>query len=151
MIALRNMRALNTLLMRDSQTINLLSAELVPGDMVLLEAGNIVPADIRISEAFALRMDESSLTGESEPVDKTSNALPEAGLGIGDQTNLAFKGTLVTNGRGRGIVVGTGMDPELGKIAGMLDEKSPSTPLQIRLNKFGKKLSVLILGICAII
>lgn len=151
MEALRKLSSTNTLVIRDGQTITLISTELVPGDIILLEAGNIVPADIRIMEANALRIDESSLTGESQPIDKISDVLQDAELSVGDQTNRAFKGTLITNGRGQGIVVGTGMDTELGRIAGMLDEKAPSTPLQIRLTKFGKKLSFLILGICAVI
>ncbi|HCS20039.1 MAG TPA: ATPase, partial [Bacteroidetes bacterium] len=151
MEALRKMTTINTQVMRDGKIITLSSIDLVPGDKVILEAGNVVPADIRLSEAKALRIDESSLTGESIPIDKSIEALSDPELSPGDQVNMAFKGTLITNGRGEGIVIATGMNTELGKIAGMLDEKEPYTPLQQRLDKFGKKLSLIILAICALI
>lgn len=151
MEALRKMTTINTQVMRDGKISTLSSVDLVPGDKVILEAGNVVPADIRLSEAKALRIDESSLTGESHPIDKSIEPLRDPELGPGDQLNMAFKGTLITNGRGEGYVVATGMNTELGKIAGMLDEKEPFTPLQQRLNKFGKKLSFIILLICALI
>ncbi|MHB1278684.1 MAG: cation-translocating P-type ATPase [Bacteroidia bacterium] len=151
MEALRKMTTINTQVMRDGKISTLSSVDLVPGDKVILEAGNVVPADIRLSEAKALRIDESSLTGESQPIDKSNEIVSDPALSPADQVNMAFKGTLITNGRGEGIVVATGMNTELGKIAGMLDEKEPFTPLQQRLNKFGKKLSFVILAICALI
>lgn len=127
------------------------SRDLVPGDLVLLEAGNLVPADMRLIECHALRLDESSLTGESVNVDKTSAIVQGEQLAAGDQTNMVFKGTLVTNGRARALVVATGMNTELGKIADMLQQNESLSPLQTRMAKFSKNLSYIILLICAIL
>lgn len=124
------------------------SKEIVPGDIVVLEAGNLVPADLRLMEVHSLRIEESSLTGESIPVDKTHRALEEADSSLGDRLNMAYKGTQVSAGRGLGIVIATGMQTEIGKIAGMLQTGETLTPLQKRMNEFGKKLSYLILLIC---
>jgi Ca2+-transporting ATPase len=124
------------------------SKEIVPGDIVVLEAGNLVPADIRLMEVHSLRIEESSLTGESIPVDKTHRALEEADSSLGDRLNMAYKGTQVSAGRALGIVIATGMQTEIGKIAGMLQTGETLTPLQKRMNEFGKKLSYLILLIC---
>jgi Ca2+-transporting ATPase len=151
MDALKKMSTTQTQVLRDNAVLNISSSELVPGDIVLIEAGNVVPADIRLIEAFALLIDESSLTGESVPVDKNSKLLKETNIPLGDQINMVFKGTLVSNGRGKGLVIASGMQTELGKIANLLQEKDVMTPLQKRMNQFGKKLSQIILVICAIL
>lgn len=151
MEALKKMSITKTQVIRDDKPLEIESKELVPGDIVVLEAGNVVPADVRLYEINALRIDESSLTGESVPVDKESNQLKESSIPLGDQLNMAFKGTLVTNGKAEGLVVRTGMNTELGKIAGLLQEKEAVTPLQARMTKFGKNLSYIILGICVVL
>ncbi len=116
-----------------------LPLQLVPGDIVLLEAGNYVPADIRLLEAANLRIEEAALTGESVPVQKDANIHLEADIPLGDRKNTTFMGTLVSYGRGRGVVVGTGMRTQIGLIAEMLQavENEP-TPLQKRLDQLGK-------------
>ncbi len=152
MEALKKMAVTHTQVIRDGQPRILSSTLLVKGDIVVVEAGNVTPADIRLLETHALLIDESSLTGESAPVDKSSRELAAGNdIPVGDQVNMAFKGTLVTAGRAKGVVVATGMHTELGKIAGMLQEKEPVTPLQARMAGFGKKLSYIILMICAIL
>lgn len=151
MEALKKMSITKTQVMRDDKPLEIESKDLVPGDIVILEAGNVVPADIRLYEINALRIDESSLTGESVPVDKEANDLKESNIPLGDQLNMAFKGTLVTNGKAEGLVVRTGMNTELGKIAGLLQEKEAITPLQARMTKFGKNLSYIILVICVVL
>ena len=126
---------------RDGRWQELAASELVTGDIVGLEAGNLVPADLRLLETINLRTQEASLTGESEPVDKISSALVGDSVPIGDRYNMAYMGTLVVYGRGRGIVTATGMNTELGKIAGMLRSVSSGlTPLQQRLAQLGKGL-----------
>ncbi|MFN8603130.1 MAG: cation-translocating P-type ATPase [Candidatus Binatia bacterium] len=126
--------------------------DVVPGDVVLLDAGNAVPADVRIVEAAQLRIDESALTGESQPVEKRTDALVGGDLALGDRTNLAFKGTLVTYGRGRGVVVATGMQTELGRVAALLGEAEDGrTPLQRRLAEFGRRLALAVIALCAVL
>ncbi|MCM2328651.1 MAG: cation-translocating P-type ATPase, partial [Lysobacter sp.] len=126
--------------------------DLVPGDLVLLEAGNIVPADLRLVEAARLKVQEAALTGESVPVDKQVKPLASAEASLGDRTNMAYKGTIVTYGRGRGIVAATGMATELGRIATLLQSATEGqTPLQRRLAHFGRRLALAALGICAIV
>jgi Ca2+-transporting ATPase len=149
--ALKKMATLQAQVIRDGIPVSLPSSEIVPGDIVLLEAGNAVPADLRLSETHSLRIDESALTGESVPVDKNENKIEGGDIPLGDRFNLAFKGTLVTNGRAKGIVIGTGMNTEIGKIALMLHEDETVTPLQKRMEDFGKKLSYLILAICLLL
>lgn len=151
MDALKKMAVSQTQVIRDGKPVVLPARELVPGDVVIIEAGNVVPADIRLLEAHALRADESSLTGESVPADKKNYVLAGDDIPPGDQVNMLFKGTLVVNGRARGMVVETGMKTELGKIAGMLQEEEPRTPLQVRMERFGKSLSWIILLICLIL
>ncbi|MBX7173045.1 MAG: calcium-translocating P-type ATPase, PMCA-type [Pyrinomonadaceae bacterium] len=149
--ALKKMTVTQTHVIRDGKSQIISSTELVPGDLVVMEAGNVVPADIRLLEVHAFRIDESSLTGESVPVDKISGELSEKDIVLGDRLNMIFKGTLVTNGRAKGVVTATGMNTELGKIAGMLQEDEAATPLQQRMTKFGKNLSYIILLICLIL
>ncbi|MBC7828950.1 MAG: cation-translocating P-type ATPase [Chitinophagaceae bacterium] len=149
--ALKKMAALNAQVVRDGSSFTIESENLVPGDLVLLEAGNVAPADIRLIEAHSLRIDESALTGESVPADKTDQPLAEEDLSLGDRFNMVYKSTLITNGRAKGIVVATGMKTEIGKIAQMLQQNETVTPLQKRMGDFGKKLSYLILFICALL
>lgn len=149
--ALQKMAVMQANVMRNNQPLIVPSNTLVPGDLVLLEAGNGVPADLRLIAVHNLRIDESSLTGESVAVEKKVEALPKVDLQPGDRNNMAFKGTLVTHGRATAVVTATGMQTELGKIAGMLQDKSAMTPLQVRMVHFGKKLSYLILIICAVL
>ena len=149
--ALKKMAALHAQVMRDGNPVTIDAEDLVPGDLVLLEAGNVTPADIRLVETHSLRIDESALTGESVPADKTDQPLSEEDLPLGDRFNMAYKSTMITNGRARGIVVATGMQTEIGKIARMLQQDGSVTPLQKRMGDFGKKLSYLILIICAVL
>lgn len=151
MEALKKMSTTQTQVIRDGKALSILSQYLVPGDIVILEAGNLVPADMRLLETHSLRIDESSLTGESIAVDKNHHAISEDNIPLGDRLNMAHKGTLVTNGRAKALVVATGMKTELGKIAGMLHQEEPATPLQKRMATFGKKLSYIILVICVIL
>ncbi|WP_111672517.1 cation-translocating P-type ATPase [Algoriphagus litoralis] len=151
MESLKKLTETQTAVIRDSQTVTIPSTELVPGDVVILEAGNMVPADIRLLETFSLKVDESSLTGESVSIDKIAEPIAKPELSPGDQLNMGFKGTLVTNGRATGLVVGTGMKTEIGKIADLLQADSPSTPLQQRMQRFAKVISFIILGICALL
>jgi len=150
MLALKKMSSTKARVLRDGSATYIDSAELVPGDLVHLEAGNAVPADIRITDSKSLRIEEAALTGESQPSDKTDGPLEADELPIGDRTNMAYKGTFVTYGRGSGVVVATGMRTELGRIASMLQESEVLTPLQQRMASFGKKLSVLVLLLCVL-
>jgi Ca2+-transporting ATPase len=150
--ALKSMAAPTARIVRDGQHHELPAHALVPGDLVLLEAGNIVPADIRLLDTAQLRVEEAALTGESQPVDKSTEAIRNPDAALGDRRNMAYKGTVVTYGRGLGSVVATGMETELGKIAQLLrEEKESRTPLQKRLAQLGKRLALLVLAICAII
>lgn len=151
MEALKKMATLTAQVLRDGDAVSLPSSEIVPGDIVLLEAGNAVPADLRLTETHTLRVDESALTGESVPVDKSSAVIEGGELSLGDLFNMAFKGTLVTNGRAKGVVISTGMRTEIGKIASMLQDAESVTPLQKRMADFGRKLSYIILVICLIL
>ncbi|HLP95726.1 MAG TPA: cation-translocating P-type ATPase [Saprospiraceae bacterium] len=151
MEALKKMTITQAQVIREGKTMTISSTELTPGDIVVLESGNVVPADVRWLETHSFRVDESSLTGESVPVDKTTHTLKGDNIPLGDQFNLGFKGTLVTNGRAKAVVIATGMQTELGKIAGMLQVEEVATPLQGRMARFGKNLSYLVLFICAIL
>ena len=126
--------------------------ELVPGDVVVLDTGDYIPADLRIIEEANLKSQESSLTGESVPVEKTAEVIEDAEIGIGDRKNMLFSSSLVTYGRGKGIVVETGMTTEVGKIAGMISgTEKQETPLQQKLNKLGKTLGIAAIVICVVI
>lgn len=150
--ALKTMAAPQAHVIRAGTTHAVPASELVPGDVVLLEAGDIVPADLRLTHSASLRIDEAMLTGESIPVEKNTVALTTADLPLGDRTNLAFMNSNVTYGRGQGIVTGIGMDTEVGQIATMLTQaKVNETPLQANLRHLGKTLTWLILFIAIVV
>lgn len=152
MAALRRMSEATVRVMRENSIHTINASELVLGDAVLLEAGNLISADLRLTESSQLKIDESTLTGESVSVDKQTNSIPHTDAPLGDKTCLAYKGTIVTHGRGRGLVVATGMRTELGKIASLLvDGDQSKTPMQKRLADFGKKLAVAALAICTLV
>ncbi len=152
MAALKKMAAPTAIVLRNGTPVNMPASEIVPGDMVLLEAGHIVPADMRLAESANLKVEEAALTGESVPVEKHTKLLHDEHLPIGDRKNIAYQGTIVTYGRGAGIVIETGMNTEMGRIAAMLQKaEDVKTPLQRRLAIFGKKLALAILVICAIV
>ena len=135
--------------LRNGEIIVVPSRDLVPGDIVVLDTGDYVPADLRIIEAANLKSQESSLTGESVPVEKNITLIEEDEVGIGDRTNMLFSSSLITYGRGKGIVVETGMNTEVGKIAGIINDTIESeTPLQTKLNKLGKTLGIAAIVIC---
>ncbi|MFP5355431.1 MAG: cation-translocating P-type ATPase, partial [Gemmatimonadota bacterium] len=135
---------------RDGAVATIDAAELVPGDVVLLEAGVIVPADLRLAAVHHMRVDESALTGESQGVDKDTRPISSPSAPLGDRRGMAFKGTVVTYGRGEGIVVATGMATELGRVATLLDEAEEiKTPLQRRLKRFATQLALVVIGLCA--
>lgn len=148
MQALKQMAVTQARVLRAGNSNWIPATALVPGDVVLLEAGNAVPADIRIVESVNLKIEEAALTGESHAIDKITHSLETDDLPIGDRSNMAFKGTFVTYGRGTGIVIATGMQTELGRIARMLQEEETLTPLQQRMASFGKNLSILVLFLC---
>ena len=151
MEALKNMAANHARILREGKTIDLPASDIVPGDVIVLEAGNVIPADVRFFETHQIKVDESALTGESNNVEKNPEELPEGNYALGDQTNMGYKGTFVTNGRALAYVVTTGMHTQLGHIAKMIQTDETTTPLQKRLAAFGKRLSVIILIICAVI
>lgn len=148
--ALKQMAVTQARVLREGNSNWLPSTVLVPGDLVLLEAGNAVPADVRIIESVNLKIEEAALTGEAHGIDKITHSLETDDLPVGDRMNMAFKGTFVTYGRGTGIVIATGMQTELGRIAKMLQEDETLTPLQQRMASFGKILSVLVLFLCVL-
>ena len=154
--ALQTMTAATCKVLRDGKQINLHSDELVPGDVVVLEAGDAVPADGRIIENASLKIEEAALTGESVPVNKMIDALylssGQDEVPLGDRKNMCYMGSTVVYGRGKAVITGTGMDTEMGKIAGALAAaEDEQTPLQRRLDELGKTLSKLVLGICVFI
>jgi Ca2+-transporting ATPase len=150
--ALRRLAAPDALVIRDGHRITIPARELVPGDIVILEAGNYIPADMRLTETINLRIEEASLTGESEAVDKDAGIVLRQEVPLGDRRNTAFSGTLVAYGRGKGVVVSTGMNTQIGMIAAMLQSvHEEATPLQKRLDHLGKFLGWAALLICAIV
>lgn len=152
MESLRKLAEVHTICIRDGQSINIPAAELVPGDIIPLEAGNIIPADIRFLETYSLQVNESALTGESVPVYKSNVPLHGGDeVPLGDRLNMGYKSSMVVNGRALGVVVATGMQTEIGRIAQLLQEDDMDTPLKKRMRDFGKKLSYIILAICIIL
>jgi len=150
--ALKKMAAPECQVLRDGQRISVPARELVPGDIVFLEAGNFVPADIRLVEAVNLRVEEAALTGESVPVQKNAAVVLDKDASLGDRKNTVFMGTVINYGRGRGIVVSTGMRTQLGLIADMLQGvEEEGTPLQARLDQLGKTLAIAALAICGVV
>lgn len=151
--ALQEIAAAKSKVKRNGKLETVASEELVTGDVVVLEAGDSVPADCRILSCASMKIEESALTGESVPVDKQTEPLEgENEIPLGDRTNMCYMGSSVVYGHGEAVVVATGMDTEMGKIAGALnDAKDGETPLQIKLNQLSKVLSYLVLGICVVI
>jgi Ca2+-transporting ATPase len=150
--ALKKLAAAHATVLRGGQARRVPAHVLVPGDIVLIEAGNQIPADLRLTEAARLLVDESALTGESTSVEKHTRSLGAGAESLGDRLNMAFKGTTAAHGRGRGLVVATGMSTELGKVADLMaagDDRA--TPLQRRLAAFGRRLAAVVLAICAVI
>ncbi len=149
--ALQNMSAPHARVIRDGKELRIPAQEVVPGDLILLEAGDLVPADARLLEAHGLKADESAMTGESVPVDKDhAGALPEA-TALADRRNMVIGSTVITAGRGRGVVTATGMDSEVGKVAGLLlRQEEAETPLQRRMGEISKTLSFVCLCVCAV-
>lgn len=150
--ALKEMSAPDATVLRDGQLQTVKSDALVPGDIVSLEAGDIVPADLRLIESASLKVEESALTGESVPVEKQAEMVADGELPIGDRLNMAYMNSNVTYGRATGIVVATGMQTEVGRIAGMIEAADETTtPLQANLTQLGKSLTILILVIAAVV
>lgn len=150
--ALKNMSTPKALVRRNGEQLEIPSEEVVPGDIIVLDAGRYVPCDIRLIEAVNLKVDEAALTGESVPVDKDADFPGNRNLPIGDQKNMAFMSTLTTYGRATGVAVATGMSTEIGKVAAMLDSESDNeTPLQKTLAKLGKQLGIAAMIICIVI
>jgi Ca2+-transporting ATPase len=150
--ALKKMAAPNAQVLRDGRQITVQARELVPGDAVLLEAGNYVPADMRLVATVNLKIEEASLTGESVPVEKNGSLVLDPEAPLGDRRNSAFLGTLITYGRGKGIVTGTGMHTQIGLIAEMIQSyEEEDTPLQKKLEHLGKVLGTVCIAICAVV
>ncbi|UQZ37674.1 ATPase [Paenibacillus sp. PK3_47] len=150
--ALKSMSSPMARVRRDGQVREIKSEELVPGDIVLLEAGNVVPADVRLLETASLQIEEAALTGESLPSDKQTGVLEGEDLVIGDRSNMAYMSSSVTYGRGLGVVTATGMSTEVGKIAGYISgAETEVTPLQKKLDELGKYFTFIILGVCIVI
>ena len=152
MEALRDMAAPMAQVRRNGEWVDIPAREIVPGDVLKISTGDILAADVRIIEANRLSIDEAALTGESEPVDKTSDALEDGHIGLGDQKNMGFMTTMVTSGTGLGIVVGTGMQTEVGHIADMMaNTEETKTPMQERMDLIAKSLMIVALGVVAVV
>ena len=150
--SLKAMSSPTAKVLRGGAKVEVPSKEVVPGDIVFLEAGDLVVADGRVIENFSLKVNESSLTGESEGVEKTEEVIPGEKVALGDQKNMVFSGSLVTYGRATVVVTGTGMHTEIGKIASLMNQtQQRKTPLQQSLDDFSKKLAVIILAICVVV
>jgi len=153
--ALQEIAAATSKVLRDGKIVTLKSEDLVPGDIVILEAGDAVPADGRIIESASLKIEEAALTGESVPVNKMIDVLNLGGekdVPLGDRKNMMYMGSTVVYGRGRAVITGTGMNTEMGKIANALAQaKDEATPLQIQMNQLSRILTILVIGICAVI
>ena len=150
--ALKSLSAPRARVLRDGVEQVIDASQVVPGDIILVEAGDFIPADARLLESASLKSEESALTGESVPAEKDAAASVEENAPLGDRINMMHSGCSVTYGRAKGVVTATGMDTEMGKIAGLLEgEEETQTPLQQKLAKLGKYLGFLALGVCAII
>jgi Ca2+-transporting ATPase len=150
--ALKDMTKPSAKVLRDGKVMQISAEEVVPGDIILLDAGDSVPADARLVESASLQSNESALTGESVPAEKTIAAISAEQVSVGDRKNMLFMGTTITSGRGRAVVVGTGMNTELGRIARLLEDTAPeSTPLQQRLAKLGTVMGIAAGGIVALV
>ena len=150
--SLKKMAAPMAKVVRDGESMVVNVEDVVPGDLVELEVGDIVPADIRITESYNMSIQEASMTGESVPVEKSPETLPDEDIPLGDRKNMAFSSGVVTFGHGKGIAVGTGMSTEIGKIADMLGgESDTQTPMQVRLEKLGKVIGTASVLICVVI
>ena len=150
--ALKELSTPKALVKRDGSLKEILSEDIVPGDIVIIDAGRYIPGDLRLIDTANLKIEESAFTGESVPSEKDSSFLPDKEIPIGDQNNMAFMSTLAIYGRGVGVVVGTGMNTEIGKIAKMIEqEENDETPLQKKLSELGKILGFLAVGICILI
>lgn len=150
--ALKELSTPKALVKRDGSLKEILSEDIVPGDIVIIDAGRYIPGDLRLIDTANLKIEESAFTGESVPSEKDASFLPDKEIPIGDQNNMAFMSTLATYGRGVGVVVGTGINTEIGKIAKMIEqEENDETPLQKKLSELGKILGFLAVGICILI
>lgn len=151
--ALQQMTTPKSLVRRNGEVIEVNSEDLVPGDILVIDAGRFIPADVRLIESANLQIEESALTGESVPSEKNADFITkDEKIPVGDKENMAFMSTMATYGRGEGVVVATGMETEIGKIAKILDEdENTLTPLQIKLDELGKILGYIAMGICAVI
>ncbi|TPE21140.1 calcium-transporting P-type ATPase, PMR1-type [Clostridium perfringens] len=150
--ALKELSTPKALVKRDGSLKEILSEDIVPGDIVIIDAGRYIPGDLRLIDTANLKIEESAFTGESVPSEKDASFLLDKEIPIGDQNNMAFMSTLATYGRGVGVVVGTGMNTEIGKIAKMIEqEENDETPLQKKLSELGKILGFLAVGICILI
>ena len=150
--ALKELSTPKALVKRDGSLKEILSEDIVPGDIVIIDAGRYIPGDLRLIDTANLKIEESAFTGESVPSEKDASFLPDKEIPIGDQNNMAFMSTLATYGRGVGVVVGTGMNTEIGKIAKIIEqEENDETPLQKKLSELGKILGFLAVGICILI
>lgn len=150
--SLKAMSSPSATLLRGGIKVQVPSPEVVPGDILLLEAGDLITADARILESWSVKINESSLTGESEAVEKTADVILEENVALGDRKNMVFSGSLVTYGRATAVVTATGMQTELGHIASLLDNtRQRKTPLQENLNKFSEKLAIAIIAICGVV
>ena len=150
--ALKKMAAPNAQVIRDGHQVTVPGRELVPGDLVVVEAGNYVPADMRLVSSVNLKIEEASLTGESVPVEKHAAAVVDKEIPLGDRRNSAFMSTMVTYGRGKGLVTGTGMNTQIGMIAEMIQSyEDEATPLQLKLQHLGKVLGTACIAICVLV
>jgi P-type Ca2+ transporter type 2C len=150
--ALKKLAAPEAMVLRDGSRVSIPARELVPGDIILLESGNYVPADVRLIETMNLRVEEAALTGESVPVEKRTEVQLAADATLGDRKNMAFMGTVVAYGRGRGAIVSTGMQTQIGRIATMLQSvEEEQTPLQKRLDQLGRTLGIAALVVCGLV
>ncbi|MDQ3017188.1 MAG: cation-translocating P-type ATPase [Bacteroidota bacterium] len=148
---LQRMTSQQALVQREGNPIKIEASELVPGDIIILNAGDSIPADARLMSTSSIKVDESALTGESQSVEKITEPLSGDNLSPGDQLNMLFKGTIISNGTGKAIVTAIGMNTEIGKIAGLLNVENQQTPLQKRLSVFSRQLAVVVVVICVIV